>query len=692
MKEYTAKKIRNLVIIGHASVGKTTLAEAMLFSAGEINRQGTTDDGSTTSDYNGDEIDRKNSISASLLHCGWNNHKLNILDTPGYSDFIGEVRGAARVSDIGLVTLNAIAGVEVGTESATKIVTDNGNSLIFFVNRMDKEHADFDKCLAAVKNRYGNKGVQIHIPLNAGEGFDTFIDLISMTLVKYEANGEGKYSTSAIPAEHVDMAAAAREKLVEMAAESDDELLEKFFEEGSLTDEELQVGLCKGLKNGGLYPILCGAAEPNIGVRHLMDFLVKFGNSPESRSAEKVKRAGKETQIQCDSNGPLALLIFKTVSESHLGDMSFFRVFSGKVVSGVDTQNTSRNIHEKVGQLYVINGKHRKEVAAVFAGDICATVKLKDTHTGNTLSDKKEQIQLAEIDFPPPVIRVAVEPKSKGDEDKISTGLHTLHEQDPTFLVHFDSELHQTIISGQGELHLAIVVKRLKERFGVDVELVEPKIPYRETIQGRSETQGKYKKQSGGRGQYGDVWIKVEPQPSGDGFEFVNQIVGGAIPGKFIPAVEKGVQEAMEEGVLAGYKIEDVKVTLYDGSYHNVDSSEMAFKVAGNMAFKKAFMEAKPVLLEPVYDVEIVVPEEYMGDVMGDISGRRGKISGMESEGLFQIVKAKVPLSELYKYSTTLRSLSHGRGIHRRKFSHYETVPGDVTRKLVADTEAKREK
>jgi len=384
--------------------------------------------------------------------------------------------------------------------------------------------------------------------------------------------------------------------------------------------------------------------------------------------------------------------VFKISAESHVGEMSFFRVFSGTLSEGSDIQNTTRNVSEKIGQLYVMNGKNRKEVGQLHAGDIGATVKLKDTHTGNTLADKKNPVILDGIDFPAPVIRIAVEPKSKGDEDKISSGLNLLHEQDPTFLVNYDGELQQTIISGQGELHLDIIVKRLKDKFGVEVELVEPKIPYRETIHGTCETQGKYKKQSGGRGQYGDVWIKIEPLSSGEGFEFVDNIVGGVIPGKFIPAVEKGIREAMEEGVLAGYQVVDVRVSLYDGSYHNVDSSEMAFKVAGSMAFKKAFAEANPVLLEPIYDIEVVVPEEYMGDVMGDISSRRGKISGMDSEGPFQIVKAKVPLAELYRYSTTLRSITHGRGLHRRKFSHYETVPADVTRKIIEAAKAEKEK
>ena len=692
MKEYSAANIRNLALIGHATVGKTTLSEAMLFSAGAINRQGTVDDGSTTSDYHGDEIERKISINASLLNCEWKNCKFNFLDTPGYSDFMGDVIGALRVVDCGVVVINSVSGVEVGTENVWKAANNAGASTIFFMNRLDKEHVDFNTSFESLKGRFGNKVMQVQLPVNSGEGFDSFVDLLKMTLVKYETNGSGKFSTSDIPDDLKAQADNLHEKLIEMAAENDDELLEKFFEEGSLSNEEIKKGLKSGIASQSICPVLCGSAEKNIGVHHLMDFIAEYGTAPTDRPAELAKKAGTEDEVEraCDPGAPLSMLIFKTVSESHLGELSFFRVMSGKIPAGSEVMNTSRRVSEKIGQIYVMNGKNRRELGSLSAGDIGATVKLKDTHTGNTLSDKKDPVELKGIDFPAPVIRIAAEPKAKGDEDKISTGLHTLHEQDPTFISTHDPELHQTIISGLGELHLDIVVKRLKEKFGVDVNLVEPKIPYRETVKGRAEKQGKYKKQSGGRGQYGDTWIKIEPQPRGAGFEFVNAIVGGVIPAKFIPAVEKGIKEVMEEGIISGCKVVDVKVTLYDGSYHNVDSSEMAFKVAGSMGFKKAFGEAKPILLEPIYDVEVTVPEDFMGDVMGDLSGRRGKISGMEAEGPFQVVKAKVPLSELYKYSTSLRSMTQGRGIHRRKFSHYEEVPNDVTKKLIAAHEEEK--
>jgi len=694
VKEYSPTDIRNLALIGHATVGKTTISEAMLFCGGEVNRQGSVDDGATTSDYNADEIARKVSINASLLHCEWKNNKLNILDTPGYSDFIGEVVGALRVADLGVVVVNSVSGVEVGTESVWKAAQKYEKPALFFLNRMDKEHADFNAALSTIQERFGNQAVQIQLPVNPGEDFDAVVDLIKMELCTYEKNGSGKYTTSQIPDDLKTQAEELHEKLIETAAESDDELLEKFFEEGSLSPDQIKRGLREGIANRSIFPVLCGAAEANIGIRHLMDFISEYAPAPSDLPPEVGTQPNSEEEVtrECKTDAPLSALVFKTVSEPHVGELSFFRVMSGKLSAGSEVMNTSRHKTEKIGQIFVMNGKHRKELGNIGAGDIGATVKLKDTHTNNTLSDKKDQVVLKGIDFPNPVIRIAIEPKAKGDEDKISTGLHTLHEQDPTFIVNFDPELRQTIISGQGELHLDIVVKRLKEKFGVEVNLVEPKIPYRETIKGTAQVQNKYKKQSGGRGQYGDVWIKLEPLPAGEGFEFVDAIVGGAIPSKYIPAVEKGIRETMEEGVMAGCKVQDVKVTLYDGSYHSVDSSDMAFKIAGAMAFKKAFKQAKPILMEPIYDVEVVVPEEFMGDVMGDLSSRRGKIQGMDAEGPFQLVKAKVPLAELYKYSTSLRSLTQGRGLHRRKFSHYEEVPHDVAQKIIEAAEAEKEK
>lgn len=687
MKEVTIDRIRNVGLISHGGVGKTSLAEAMAFCAGMNNRLGKVDEGQTISDFHSDEIERRISITTSLLHFGWHGHKINLLDTPGYSDFLGEVKGALRVVDTAVVLIHGVSGIEVGTEQVWENAEEAGVSRVFFVNRLDKEHADFDSVLESLRHTYGAPVVAVHLPVHPGENFRSFVDLIKMKLVTYERGGSGKRSESDIPDQLLERANKLREKLVEAAAESDDEILEKYFEAGELSDEEFKQGLLTGVSNGGIFPVLCGAAIENIGTHELLDFIVHYTPSPAVRE-EIEGEDGKKRKISVSE--PLAALVFKTESEPHVGEFSFFRIYSGELKTGDEVLNPNRKSTEKIGQISVVNGKHRDEVPVLRAGDIGAVVKLKNTHTSDTLCDKKDPIQLKPIVFPDPVIRVAVKPKTRSDEEKISSGLATLHEEDPTFVAGYDPELRQTIIQGQGEMHLDIVVKRLKYKFNVDVERVEPKIPYRETIRGRAEVQGKYKKQSGGRGQYGDVWIKLEPKARAEGYEFVDAIVGGVVPGKYIPAVDKGIQEAMAEGVLAGYPVVDVKVTLYDGSYHSVDSSDMAFKIAGSMAFKKAFMESNPVLLEPIYDVEVRVPEEYLGDVMGDLSSRRGKIMGIDSEGNFQLIKAKVPLAEMYKYSTGLRSLTQGRGLYRRKFSHYEEVPGDIAEKIIVA--AKREK
>lgn len=693
MSDVGIEKIRNVGLISHGGVGKTSLAEALAFTAGVTNRLGKVDEGQTISDFRPDEINRKISIITSLLNFDWKGHKINLLDTPGYSDFLGEVIGALTVVETSIVLISAVSGIEVGTEQVMKSADEAGVSKIFFVNRMNNENTNYNEVLASLQKNYGNQVVAVQFPVNDGEHFNAFVDLIKMKLVTYAKDGSGKRSESEIPAEHQGRADELRERLVEAAAESDDEILEKYFEAGELTADEFQSGLATGIKNGSVLPVLCGAATENIGSHELLDFLIHYTPSPDQREKiEGMNPDNEEAKTQDISvSSPLAALVFKTESELHVGDFSYFRVFSGELKSGDETYNPNRKTSEKIGQIFVINGKQRVDVGAVKAGDIGGVVKLKNTHTSDTLCSKKDPIQLPQIKFPDPVIRVAIEPKARGDEEKISTGLTTLHEEDPTFVAGYDPELRQTIIQGQGEMHLDIVVKRLKDKFGVDVELVEPKIPYRETVKKTVEVQGKYKKQSGGRGQYGDVWIKLEPRNRTEGYEFVDAIVGGVVPGKYIPAVDKGIQEAMAGGVLAGFPVVDVRVTLYDGSYHPVDSSDMAFKIAGSMAFKKAFMEAKPVLLEPIYDVEVRVPEEYLGDVMGDLSSRRGKIMGIDSEGNFQVIKAKTPLAEMYRYSTSLRSITQGRGIYRRKFSHYEEVPAEIAEKVVAAVKKEKE-
>ncbi len=691
MKVYSTDKIRNIALISHATVGKTTLAEALLYTSGAITRMGTIEDGTTQSDYHDDEIERQFSISTTLLNCEWKDRKINIIDTPGYPDFHGEVNGAMRAADTGVVLVNAIAGVEVGTDAVYNAAGEHGAAIVWFVNRCDREHADFASAVNSISEAFSMRAVPVQLPVQPGEAFNKIIDLLSMKLITYDEAGKG--TTSDIPADLQGEAEAAREQLIEAVAECDDDLLEKFFDSGELTEEEIRSGLRTGLTERKIAPVLCGAAAKGYGADLLLDFISLYCPAPDARGSISgtLPESDEEVSFPCKADANLAALVFKTMSERHLGELSFFRVFSGTLEAGSEVFNSTQNITEKIGQLYVMNGKNRSDISKLVAGDIGTAVKLKGTHTGDTLCNKSAPIVLPPIKFPEPVIRVALESKTKGDEDKIANGLSTLHEEDPSFTVTIDPELHQTILAGQGELHFDVIIKRLKEKYGVEVDLVEPKIPYRETIRGTAQGQNKYKKQSGGRGQYGDVHLKLEPMPRGEGFEFVDEIVGGVVPGKYIPAVEKGIKEAMEQGVIAGYPVVDVRVRLYDGSYHSVDSSDMAFKIAASMGFRKLFKEANPVLLEPIYDVEIRVPEEFMGDVMGDISSRRGKIQGMEAEGQFQVIKAKVPLAELYKYSTKLRSLTQGKGLHRRKFSHYEEMPGDVQAKLVAEYEAARE-
>jgi len=686
VKEFKTGQYRNIALIAHGDSGKTTLAEAQCFTSGITKRLGRIDAGNTISDYNPDEIERNISISTALLHFDWEGHRIHLLDTPGYADFIGEVVGAIHVVDGGVVLIHATSGIEVGTENVWELAAEQGIPRLIFVNKMDKEHADFYKVLTMAREHFGNAVVALQLPIGQAAGFKGVVDLVKMKAMLFESGGTMKETD--IPADMQELVSEHRERLVEAAAESDDALLEAYFDQGDLSEEEIIRGLRQSTITRKVFPLLCGDAFENKGTRPLMDAIVAYLPSPEDMGVIKGLKPGtnSEETRQAADDQPLCALVFKTISEPHVGELSLFRVYSGTLKSGMDVRNTSKGGTERIGQIYAMVGKERKEVGIMHTGEMGAVVKLKNTDTGDTLSDQKAPIVLPPIAFPKPVIRVAIEPKTKGDEEKISSGLAKLHDEDPTFVTEVDSELKQTVISGLGELHLDVIVGRLKRKFGVDVELVKPRIAYRETIQANSQAQGKYKKQTGGRGQYGDTWVKVEPLPRGSGFEFVDAIVGGVIPNKFIPAVEKGIKEAMTDGVVAGYPLVDVKVTLYDGSFHSVDSSEMAFKIAGSMALKKAIMEAKPILLEPIYDIQVTVPEDFMGDVMGDLSSRRGKILGVDPKGSFQVVKAKVPLAELYRYSTTLRSLTQGRGLHARQFSHYEEVPREVSEKVIAES------
>jgi elongation factor G len=675
--------VRNVGIVGHGGIGKTILAEAMLFNAGITNRMGTIEDGNTVSDFHVQEIDRQISISTTMMHLPWDKHKINVIDAPGYLDFIGEVYGAMHVLDIALITLDGSSGIEVGTEIAWQYGKEHDLSKFFIINKLDKDDVRFDKIVDDLKETFGSNVILAQFPYDSGEDFHQIVDLIRCKLLVFDKDGGGKYEEKDVPEDILDKFRAARTEFMESIIEHDETLMEKYLSDEVVTEDEIRKALSHAVKHNEVYPVVCTSAKKNVGVSRLLDMIVRYGASASDLpDAHGKNDSGEDMVRKCSRDESLSALIFKTISEPHVGELSFVKVFSGVLKVGDDVYNANSNNSERISGLYLLNGKTRTETNQLECGDIGAIIKLKHSHTNNTLCDKNDPIILTPIEFPTPVIRGALVVLNKGDEDKVGVGLNALHQEDPNFHFHFDAELRQTIVSGQGELQLDIIVKRLKNRFNVDVELGAPGIPYRETISKTVNVRKKYKKQSGGRGQYGEVYIEVKPKKRSEGFEFINNVVGGSIPTKFIPAVEKGIVNTMEDGYLIGCKIVDLSVRLYDGSYHQVDSSDMSFQIAGSMAFKEAMETAGPIILEPIYTIDIKVPEEYLGAVMGDISTRRGKLQGMDSKRGFQIIKAQVPLSELYKYSSQLRSLTQGRGRHVREFSHYEPVPKDIMNKL----------
>jgi elongation factor G len=686
VKEYAPDEIRNVVVVGHQECGKTLLSEALLYSAGAINRLGKIEDGNTTMDAAPEEIERKISIHSALAFCEHNGGKINIIDTPGYEDFVGEVLCALDVVEGAIVPIRSDAGVEVGTEKVLEFITDRNLAAMLVVNKMDKEHADFDRCVDQARDSFGGKVRLFQLPIGQGDNFKGIVDLVSNKAYEFERDGKGTAKETDIPADLKDRAESLRKELMETAAEADEAHMEEYLETETLEESQFLSGLATGVAAGDVYPVYCTSSIFNMGSTPILDAIVNFMPSP----AGKVIKAEDDKEVKVSTSGAAAAYVFKNSSDSHVGDMLYLRVYSGKLSAGSDIYNTSRDTGERLGQLYVVQGKRREDVGTLPAGDIGAVVKLKSTKILDTLGDKGSGIKFTVTDLPAASIFAAISSVTKGDEDKVGMGLNRLQDEDPTFHVKHDQETRQTLISGQGELHLEVVVGRLKARFGVEVNLNKPKIPYKETIKKSAEAQGKYKKQTGGRGQYGDVHVKLEPLPRGGDFEFVDGIVGGVVPGKFIPAVEKGIIGSMKEGVIGGFPVVDVKATLFDGSFHTVDSSEQAFKMAGSMAFKKALAAATPFLIEPIVNVQVKVPEEYMGDVMGDLSGRRGKIQGMEPRGKFNVINAQVPLAELYRYSTHLRSMTQGRGSHKREFSHYEEVPHETAQKV--SEEAKKEK
>ena len=684
MKQFVASDIRNFAIVGHGASGKTCLAEAMLKIGGEINRLGTIEDGSTTSDYHPGERSRQISIHSTPLHMEWMDKKFNMIDTPGYSDFIGEALGSLGVVDMAVITIHAVNGVEVCTETMWNHASKLGIPKMLVVNGLDREHTKFEKVLEQARKRFGNNVFPMQLPVNEGPGYNKNIDVLRSELISYKEDRSGQMTESELPEELKKRVKVLHEELIEYVAESDDSLLEKFFEKGSLTEEEMREGIHHAIQNQTFIPLFCVSATSNIGVARVCDFISKYGSSPDDRKTITANdEQGNDVDVSLDGSETV-LQIFKTMSESHVGEFSLFRVYSGKVRTGKDYHNTNRNINERFGQMFILNGKNRTQVDQLSAGDIAGVVKLKDTHISNTLCSGKH-VTLPALDLPSPNIHAAIEPSAKGDEEKLAVGLSTLHEEDPTFVYRVDSEVKQTIISGQGELHLTVTTERLKRRFGIDIALQEPKVPFRETIMGNGSAKYRHKKQSGGAGQFAEVWMRIEPKQRGEGIEFTHSLVGQNVDRVFVVSVEKGVKTACSDGILAGCKVVDVKVDFYDGKMHPVDSKDIAFQTAGKHAFREAFLGAQPCLLEPIMDIEVKVPEDFMGDIMGDISGKRGKIMGMDADGSFQIIKAQVPQAELYHYATTVRSLTGGRGIHSESFSHYEKMPKDIEKKVAQE-------
>jgi elongation factor G len=691
MKEYQPAEIRNFAIVGHASSGKTTLSEAMLLCAGVLSRMGSVPAGSTVSDYHENERERKISIQATLLHCEWMGRKFNFVDSPGYLDFISEGIAALRVADFALIMVDAKDGVGVGTRQVWETASAYGIPKILVMNGLDKEGADFDRVLGQLRQAFGDRVFPLSLPLNPGPGFNQLLDVLRNEVVTYSTDKSGKFNEEPAAGASKEQVEQLHKQLIEYIAESDDALMEKFFNEGgTLTEDELRAGLHAALQKQSFVPLFVASAEQNIGVARLMDIIAKYGSSPADRKAVAGLDGDKELSVPLDGPEPV-LYVFKTMSEAKFGELSFFRVYSGSVKIGGELFNSERRVTEKIGQLYLLNGQNREAVTHLNAGDMGATVKLKGTHTGDTLCSPRFSVKLPKVKPPRPNIHAAIELKVKGEEDKMAQGLSALHQADPTFHYAVDSELRQTVLSAQGELHLAVITDELKKRFKVEIDLLAPKIRFRETIKARGESKYRHKKQTGGAGQFAEVWMRIEPRPRDSGVEFTESLVGQNVDRVFVPSVEKGVNRACQEGILAGYRVTDVKIDFYDGKMHPVDSKDIAFQVAGYEAFKEAFKAARPCLLEPIQNIEIQVPDEFMGAVMGDLSSRRGKIQGMDNAGGMQIIKAQAPAMELYRYSTTLRSLTGGRGIHAEEFSHYEEMPNLMQQKVIEESKKARQ-
>lgn len=688
MKSYASDDIRNVCLVAHGGVGKTSLLEAMTFTSKGSNRLGKTDDGTSIYDTRDDELERKMTIGIKTTYVEWKNKKINLIDTPGFIEFLGEAKAALRVVESAVILVDAVDGIQVGTEHVAKSVQQESLPTLFYVNKIDRENADFDQVLNSLVDYFGTSVAPIQIPMGSGGQFKGVVDLVNMEAYEYEKGGSGVGSKTEIPEDLKPHAEELRNKLMESVAESDEDLMNKFFDAGELTNEEMVNGLLKGVSEGNLFPVLCGSAGENMGTDLALNALMNL--CPAASSRKDITDA-KGEQVVLGGSEPALAYIYKTLADEHMGMISFLRVFSGSLASGNEVLNTSTGTPERLGSLYAMRGASRSEITSVAAGDICATLKLKNSHTGNTFATKARSATLPPIEFPNPLVEKAIRPKAKGDEEKIGTGMARLHEEDPVFHYGFNQDIGQTIISGMGDVHIDVLVKALQKRYKVGTELGVPRIPYRETIKSRGDAKFRHKKQSGGAGQFAEVWLRVEPKTRGDGVEFKNSLVGQNVDRVYVPSVEKGVNAACREGAVAGYPIVDVMVDFYDGKMHPVDSNDVSFQIAGKGAFKEAIVSSKPCLLEPVYTIEVFVPEDYTGDIMGDLSSRRGKIGGMERDGKSQKINARVPLVELSNYMQNLRSMTQGRGYYAREFSHYEEVPGDMAPKLIDKLKQQKE-
>ena len=692
MKVYSGSEIRNVALVGHNDTGKTTLVSQLLFNTGATTRLGRIEDGTTTTDFDQDEIERKHSISAAMAFAEWKNTKINLLDTPGFGIFLMEARASMRVADSAAVVVSGVTGVEVTTEKVWKFADEFELPRMVIVNKMDRERASYSRTLESLQKKFGKNVVPIQLPIGEEKDFKGVIDLVSMKAYQYAADGSGKFETTDIPSALKSDADEARAALIEKVAEGDDTLMERFFEQGGLSQEELIDGLKREISHHQIFPVLLDSASHNIGGHAVLDAMVQLlPPADEKKTIDGLDRKGQKITFERRPEAFPVALIFKTFSDPFSGRVSLFRVFSGTFKSDATYWNTTRDHEERIGKLQLLQGKQQMPVAELHAGDIGAVAKLRDVHTGDTIGAKDHPIILEHIHYPEAAISFAIEGKARGDEDKIGAALNRIIEEDPTIRFYRDEQTKEFLLSGQGQLHVEIVVSKLKKKYGVDVILHPPKVPYRETITRPADAHGRHKKQSGGHGQFADCKIKIEPLPRGGDFEFVDEVFGGAIPRQYIPAVEKGIQDARRRGYLAGFPVVDFRVRLIDGQYHDVDSSEMAFKIAGSLAFQQGMELAKPTLLEPIMKVDISAPTEYVGDLMGDLNSRRGRMEGVDAEDDVQTLHARVPLAEMLTYGSTLRSITQGRGSFHMERSHYEEVPRSLQEKIIAESKKSRE-